>query len=585
MKKDKPVKNQTAQQQQYHACCLLSGHFICTLSYSLIFIRILFVRHALPTSPTVLVKPLPSLTTAYQRIDAFSPSLPLFDAASLRALEAALAHQLPEGALMACAGATAAHWVLAHYPAPAVIAILTGPGNNGGDGFVLARHLRSRGYTIHVYGDPHQVLPSDAAAARAAWLQDGGGIEAVLSSTLSPTLWVDALFGIGLSRALAPDSDYATWIHTANQSAAPILSLDIPSGLASDSGLVLNLVRNSTQGPVIIKARATLSFLGLKTGLWTNDAADYCGQIYHAPLIESNDAASANTPQVWLNTLPSFQAAVPRRAANSHKGSHGQVLVSGGQTGMEGAVLLAARGALFAGAGKVYVQVAGNDLPLRMAQPELLGAAACNTPDRTVYVIGPGLGLKAASQTQFEILLSQAHAAPAIVLDADALNCLAHGVQLASTLADVQQIAHEGLAACQGHRVLTPHPLEAARMLGVDVSEVQANRIEAARILAARYGAIVILKGSGTVIAHADGRCWLNPTGNAALATGGTGDVLSGLLGALLAQWDDPLAACLAAVWLHGHAADIWTQGKGGNQTGLSAGELPLLIRDVLNQI
>ena len=568
------MKNQTAQ-QQYHACCLLSGDFICTLSYSLIFIRILVVRDTLPTD---LTKPLPSLTTAYQRIDAFSPSLPLFDAASLRALEAALAHQLPEGALMACAGATAAHWVLAHYPAPAVIAILTGPGNNGGDGFVLARHLRSRGYTIHVYGDPHQVLPSDAAAARAAWLQDGGSIEAVLPSTPSPTLWVDALFGIGLSRSLAPNSDYATWIHSANQSAAPILSLDIPSGLASDSGLA--------QGPVVIKASATLSFLGLKTGLWTNDAADYCGQIYHAPLIESNDAASANTTQVWLNTLPGFQAAVPRRAANSHKGSHGQVLVSGGQTGMEGAVLLAARGALFAGAGKVYVQVAGNDLPLRMAQPELLGAAACNTPDRTVYVIGPGLGLKAASQTQFEILLSQAHAAPAIVLDADALNCLAHGVQLASTLADVQQIAHEGLAACQGHRVLTPHPLEAARMLGVDVSEVQTNRIEAARILAARYGAIVILKGSGTVIAHADGRCWLNPTGNAALATGGTGDVLSGLLGALLAQWHDPVAACLAAVWLHGRAADAWAEAETGkDQTGLTAGELPLLIRDALNQL
>ncbi|HEX8605137.1 MAG TPA: NAD(P)H-hydrate dehydratase, partial [Pseudoduganella sp.] len=276
-------------------------------------------------------------------------------------------------------------------------------------------------------------------------------------------------------------------------------------------------------------------------------------------------------PTMHLNDPAFFGREARPRRQNSHKGSYGSVFVLGGAPGMAGAPVLAGRAALHAGAGRVHLCFAGDPLAVDAGQPELMCRAARDVNFAAgVTVAGPGLGTGAEAAALLAIAVA---AAQPMVLDADALNLLAGDAPLRAAV-----------ALRTAATVATPHPLEAARLLGVTIGAVQADRLAAARSLAAQLQAFVVLKGSGTVIAAPDGRLAINPTGNAGLATAGTGDVLAGLAGALLAQGWPGWEAALAAVWLHGIAADMLVD-EGTGPVGLTAGELVAMIRTALNQL
>ncbi|MBN3828152.1 NAD(P)H-hydrate dehydratase, partial [Burkholderia sp. Ac-20384] len=316
----------------------------------------------------------------------------------------------------------------------------------------------------------------------------------------------------------------------------------------------------------------SLTFIAAKPGLYTGEGRDLAGEIDVASL----DVAPPAAPAIVLNAPARFAAALPARAFASHTGTFGRLAVLVGDTGTCGAPILAARAALFTGAGKVHVGFLGAGAPpYDPPFPELMlhPADGLDLDAMTAIAAGCGLGTREAAATLVRDVL--AHDA-ATLLDADALNLVATHADLATAV------------ATRGTRgnpcVLTPHPLEAARLLGSDTPTIQRDRVAAAHALAARYAANVVLKGSGTVIAAPDGRVTINPTGNAALATGGTGDVLGGLIGALLAQHVAPYEAALAGVYLHGLAADTLTA-HGTGPAGLTAGELAPMVRTLINRL
>ncbi|MBP0639475.1 NAD(P)H-hydrate dehydratase [Cupriavidus sp. AcVe19-6a] len=500
---------------------------------------------------------------------------PLYDVAAIRRIENAAFTRLPSFTLMSRAGAGAADWLARHAPEGPLL-FLAGPGNNGGDALVAATLLHGAGRTVQVWiaADPAR-LPADAAIA---WQQaQAAGVPirevgAMPASAADPAPeWppqaaaiVDGLLGIGLNRA-AGDA-MAWWIDQVNRSGLPVFALDIPSGLFADTGA----------GAPAIRARRTLTFIAAKPGLLTLDGRDCAGAVDIAPL--GLDYPPAEPPHALANGTALFGAALPRRHHASNKGTHGSLAVIGGNHGMTGAPLLGARAAQFLGAGKVHIGFLAQPAPLLdPVHPELMLHAldALAVGAMSALVIGPGLGTDATAQRHFARLLQALAAAPLpTVLDADALNLLA---------ADP---AHAGaLAAARAPCVMTPHPLEAARLMGILVADVQRDRIAAAAALARQWQAVVVLKGSGSVIAAPDGSpAALNPTGNAALASAGTGDVLAGMIGALLAQGMPPLPAAQAAVWIHGQAADeLVAQGTG--PAGVTASELYLPARTVFNRL
>ena len=318
-----------------------------------------------------------------------------------------------------------------------------------------------------------------------------------------------------------------------------------------------------------IRATHTITFIADKPGLHTCDGRDYAGLVDVSRL--EIDASLFPPASMHVNDVKLFARHLRPRQHSSHKGSYGNVAVIGGAHGMRGAPLLAARTALHSGAGRVYALFVDEPLPCDSGQPELMCRAADDFDlDTATVVIGPGLGASAAAAA---LLARAIDSHSALLADADALNLIAATPALQAAL------AARKLAA-----VLTPHPLEAARLLGRSVGEVQANRVGAARELAASLNAVVVLKGSGTVIAAATGGVVINTTGNPALATAGTGDVLAGLCGGLLAQGWPQWEAALAAVWLHGMAADVLVA-DGAGPIGLTAGELIPAIRMALNRM
>lgn len=469
---------------------------------------------------------------------------PLLRVAELRELESRAAALLPAGTLMQRAGAEAARAIDARLPRAAAVLIVCGPGNNGGDGYQTALHLRERGHRVQCVA----LLPAqadDARAARDRWQQAGGTILDRWPTAARCDAVVDAIFGIGLARPLAGAAlDAARWI--AAQRALKV-ALDVPSGLDADTGAWVG-------GVAGVQADATVTFIAGKPGLYTHAGVDACGAVEICSIGVDRPASRCQ-----LTAPDDFASVLQPRRRDSHKGSYGDVLVVGGGAGMVGAALLAARAALRLGAGRVYVDCVGApELKLDPLQPELMfrpqSAVACDA----VCVAGCGLGTEAAAQATLAAAL--ARSAPCVI-DADGLNLLAADATLRATL-----------AAAPAPRVLTPHPLEAARLLGSDAAAVQSDRVAAALALAQRFAAIVVLKGAGSVIAAPDGRTWINPTGGPALATPGSGDVLAGMIGALLAQGFEPLQAVLAAVWLHSAAADRF-----GADSGLVAGEVPAL--------
>ncbi|MDK3022399.1 NAD(P)H-hydrate dehydratase [Cupriavidus taiwanensis] len=503
-------------------------------------------------------------------LDAAAPEpVPLYGVAAIRRIEHAALAQLPAFTLMSRAGTAAAHWLARHAPDGPLL-FLAGPGNNGGDALVAATQLHRAGRTVQVWlaADP-QRLPADAATA---WQQaQAAGVPLTVMAdvdTSQDAPWpagtaalIDGLLGIGLNRAA--DGAMAWWIAQLNRAGLPVFALDIPSGLSADTGA----------GAPAVRAQRTLSFIAAKPGLLTLDGRDCAGAVDIAPI--GLDYPPHEIPQGLVNGPALFSAALPRRYHGSHKGTHGSLAVIGGNLGMTGAPLLGARAAQWLGAGKVHVGFLAQPAPLLdPLHPELMLHAvdALALASMSALVLGPGMGTDANARQQFARLL-QATTLP-LVLDADALNLLASDPSLAGALAT------RGAAT-----VMTPHPLEAARLMGVPVAEIQRDRPAAAAALAAQWQAVVVLKGSGSVIAAPDGSPWtLNPTGNAALASAGTGDVLAGMLGALLAQGMAPLAAAQAAVWIHGRAADVLVA-QGTGPAGVTASELYAPARGIFNQL
>ncbi len=494
----------------------------------------------------------------------------LYSSAQLRQIES---HYLALGLpLMARAGWAAAQQAAAMLQGKqaAQIVVFCGPGNNGGDGLVAARHLQAMGHKVRVVAHaPDGHTPPDARAAHAAWAAAGGqfcpSLQPSGADLADCDLIVDAIFGLGLSRA--PAGELADWIGAINASGKPVLALDLPSGLQADTGIALG-----ENGGVAVRATQTLAFIGSSVGLHTADGCDVSGQISLANLdLDLGGFAFA----AQINAPQHFAAALQARPRNSHKGDFGNACVLGGAAGMVGAALLAGRAALHMGAGRVFVGLLAADAPtVDFAQPELmLKNAEAVQQTAGALALGMGMGQSAAALAALESALSRP--AP-LLLDADALNLLAAQPALGAKL---QARAAQGLAT-----VLTPHEAEAGRLLGCHYSAVHANRLRAAQDLAAKYQATVLLKGCGSIVATADGQLFINPTGSPALATGGSGDVLAGIIIGLLAQGAADSEACLAAVlagvYIHGQAAQDL-----GIQRGLAAGELILAARGALNTL
>lgn len=461
-------------------------------------------------------------------------SWPLHLVATSRRIEqAALAGQPPH-ALMERAGAATARLALALAPHARRVQVWAGPGNNGGDGLVAARWLVAHGRRVQVTLVADAVkLPADAAwALRLA--REAGVVIGGLAPDDDADLTIDALLGLGTSRAA--EGALAAAIDSANRARAPVLAVDLPSGLDADRGRIL--------GSTAVRARWTISLLSLKPGLFTADGRDHAGEVWYDGLGVDGGATPPDAVLCCADPSPP-----PARRHAQHKGSFGDVVVVGGAAGMTGAAQLAARAALRAGAGRVYVATLGAAPPA--AWPELMcRPQAWLMPPaelaRCTVVCGCGGGADVAVTLPPLI----AHAGR-LVLDADALNMLAADSALATLL--------ESRGRRGAPTVLTPHPLEAARLLACDAAQVQHDRLAAAGTLAERFGAVVVLKGSGSIVAAAGMTPSVNTSGNALLATPGSGDVLAGWIGGDWSARPGPGAAwpaALHATWLHGHAAD-----------------------------
>ena len=493
---------------------------------------------------------------------------PLYTVDQIRAIETAAAERLPAGALMQRAGQAGANAALDMLPistSRARVLVLAGPGNNGGDALEAAAHLAYAGARVSLL---HFAPVGTPSAERAQAMQRAQAsdvrFEDIDNATIAATEWnlvVDGLFGIGLKRPL--DGVMRELVTTINALKCQILALDVPSGLDADTGAIV--------GPdgTAVRATHTITFIGDKPGLHTCDGRDYAGLVDLSRL--DLDAAYFQPTRLHLNDVKFFSRHLRARRQNTHKGSYGNVAVIGGAHGMGGAPILAARTALASGAGRVYVGFLDNAPAYDNAQPELMCRMASDLDiDSATLVVGPGLGSAQAAQ---DLLARAIGSSSMMVADADALNLIAADKALQTALAQRQAAS-----------LLTPHPLEAARLLDVSAAEIQADRVGMARQLAARLNAIVVLKGSGTVIASQHGDAVVNTTGNPALATAGTGDVLSGLCGSLLAQGWPVWEAALGAVWLHGMAADVLVT-DGCGPIGLTAHELIPAIRTALNRM
>jgi ADP-dependent NAD(P)H-hydrate dehydratase / NAD(P)H-hydrate epimerase len=451
---------------------------------------------------------------------------PLHDVAASRAIEQAAASTLAAHALMRRAGLAVARLAMAIAPHAGTIWVACGPGNNGGDGFEAAMHLHRWGKQVTVTwtGDESR-MPADALASLQR-ARDAG----VAFASATPAhfdLAIDALLGIGAARPL--DGQLRESVDRMNASDATVLAVDVPSGLGSDTG----------SGDAV-RATHTLSLLTLKPGLFTAFGRDAAGEVWFDDL---GVDGSTHPPSAWLSG-PHGQRARPHA---SHKGTWGDVAVIGGAPGMAGAALLAASAALHGGAGRVFVgMLDGRAVGIDASLPELM-MRPWESLDFAAMSVACGCGGGDAVRAVLPKVLSTSRS---LVLDADALNAIAADTQL------------ETLLLARGKRgkptVITPHPLEAGRMLGRSAADVQSDRLAAARELSLRFGCVAVLKGSGSVTCAPAKVPRINPTGNARLATPGTGDVLAGLIAARLASSANAFEAAAGAVFDHGLAADQW---------------------------
>ncbi|WP_027921989.1 bifunctional ADP-dependent NAD(P)H-hydrate dehydratase/NAD(P)H-hydrate epimerase [Pseudomonas sp. URMO17WK12:I12] len=482
----------------------------------------------------------------------------LYSAAQVRGLDASLiAAGTPGFELMQRAARATWRALVRQWPSANELTVLAGHGNNAGDGYLVAVLASRAGWSVRVLavGDP-QRLQGDAALAYAEAVSGKVLIEPWSAQSGLRGVVLDALLGTGLTGEVR--APYADAIATINASGLPVVAVDIPSGLCANTGRILGLA---------VHADLTVTFIGLKLGLFTGDAADVVGELVFNDLHADPQLVEAAAISARRLTPGNLPRPAPR-APTSHKGKFGHVLLIGGDLGLGGAILLSAQSALRSGAGMVSVATRSEHVPAALARiPEamVLGTSSANQlmdllQKVSVLVVGPGLGQASWGRS----LLSAAANAPLPqVWDADALNLLA-----------------EECVNLPKDCVITPHPGEAARLLGISTAQVQADRPAAAHALSKKYTAVVVLKGAGSLIASPDGRLTVCHQGHPAMATAGLGDVLAGLVGALLAQGMQAFDAACLAVWLHANAGE--QQGKNGR--GLAASDLIPAIRQLLEE-
>lgn len=473
----------------------------------------------------------------------------LYRAAQLRALDALLCQKLGIDSivLMERAGAAAFAQLQQRWPLARRLLVCCGPGNNGGDGYVLARLAHQADYDVQVLAlVPPQELHGDAGLAATAYINQGGSwaLYSGQGADLAPRrahVMVDAILGTGLNKEVSGAT--RSLIESINHSNLPCLAVDIPSGLSADTGRVYG---------VAVHATVTVTFIGLKLGLLTGEGPDHSGIIVYEPL-GLEEGMMQQIPCAARRVLDGeVAAALPRRARSAHKGANGHVLVIGGAEGFSGAARMAAEAALRVGAGLVTVATSPVHAPfLNIGRPELMctGVATAEglTPllkRATVLAIGPGLGQAQWGRDLYEMALRMPYP---LVVDADGLNLLA------------------STPSKRDDWVLTPHPGEAARLLDTTSQAIQQDRPSAVQALQQRYGGVVLLKGAGTLICDGN-QLALSDTGNPGMATGGMGDVLTGIVAGLLAQGLRPFDAARLGAWLHGRAADV---AAGRNERGL----------------
>ncbi|WP_087024514.1 NAD(P)H-hydrate dehydratase [Thaumasiovibrio subtropicus] len=460
--------------------------------------------------------------------------------------------------LMERAGEAAFVLLREQLPEVKCLLVCCGSGNNGGDGYVFARLARSAGLEVTVWhvGDESKLAP-DCQRAREGWLESGGMItrqDATVADQFECV--IDALLGTGLKGEMR--QEVTDVIAAINHSAAQVISLDVPSGLHADNGHVATTA---------VKADLTITFIGVKRGLMTGKAADYTGSLHYSGLgIEAEFTASVTPDCLRVMPMDVEPYLLPRKKT-AHKGDHGRLLCVGGDHGMGGAIRLASEAALRTGAGLVSVLTRPEHLtPLLAARPELMvqgwqdkahiAAGQCEWAD--VLLIGPGLGQSDWSKAlTFHLQSEQKNT----ILDADGLNLLALSPDY------------------NPNRLLTPHPGEAARLLGCSVADVERDRFDAVVHIQQKYGGVVVLKGAGSLI-YDGHQCWLVSAGNPGMASGGMGDVLSGILGALVAQGLSLSQAGVCGTWLHSQAADLSSQ---AGERGMLASDLFPYIRQLVN--
>lgn len=488
------------------------------------------------------------------------PSRALYQTEQIRALEelALKSENLVSGTLMLRAGKAAWEFLHRRWPQAKKIAIVCGKGNNGGDGFALAKFAAEQGYEVSCYLLTHfdQLNTLSKSMAQAA-IQAGAVLQPLAPNLLvQADVIVDALLGIGIQGLVQPD--YAQAINAINSSGKPVLALDLPSGLGADAGEVMGAV---------VKATATITFIGKKLGLYTGFGSDCRGEVICDELGLDASIFAAVSPVAELLDYSLLSELLPPRARVNNKGNFGHVLVIGGDVGMIGAVRMAAEAALRVGAGLVTVATRPDNVPgIVAARPELMVWPIRQTSElspllnkATVIVLGPGLGQTDWSRAVFQTAIE---ANQPKVIDADGLNLLAIQPKYADNW------------------ILTPHPGEAARLLMSTGREVEQDRLRNACEIQKRYGGVAVLKGTGTLIIDHGTPGFAN-VGNPGMATGGMGDVLSGVIGGLLAQKLTLLEAAKLGVMVHGMAGDL--AARAGGERGLIATDLMPYLRRLVN--
>jgi NAD(P)H-hydrate epimerase len=485
----------------------------------------------------------------------------LYTAEQVRRLDACAIgeHGLPGFTLMQRAGVAVFEAARERFTSARCWLVLCGAGNNGGDGYVVARLAREAGLkvTLCALRDPGE-LKGDAARAARAWCDAGGRVRQwPLRGKVQADLVIDALLGTGLDRAV--EGRYRDAVARIRALGCPVVAVDIPSGIHADSGRVLGCA---------VRADVTVSFIGQKRGLFTGDGPDHRGELIFDELGTPAEMHEAVGPAGRRLREAIIRELLPGRALNSHKGHYGHVLVAGGDQGMSGAARLAGEAALRAGAGLVTVAThAAHAALLNLSRPELMvttvaESGVIETLERaTVLAVGPGLGTRAWGRALFDSLM-QTHL-PAVV-DADGLNLLAEKPRQ------------------RGDWVLTPHPAEAARLAGCSVDEIQDDRVGQALRLATKFNAVVVLKGCGSVLAEPAGSYAICPLGNPGMATAGCGDVLTGVIAGLLGQRLSPWHAAQVGVAAHAAAGDRVAERQG--RVGLLASDITACLPSVLNR-